>query len=215
MLFAEEQRGRRDWINFRELADWCARRGNPFVPDEAARNGAYDLLRDDLLIGEFEEGGKSQVLFLDPTKTVPMTTAKIPGQARRMTRETLLYAIQMYSPEILRAEYLTGCWIPHRMLDRWLAKHQLPASPSLFEPMQKVRVSTIVAHETNAIKALAAYLKLKQNKHITRDDAAEWCDQQGFTLSQRGFRFRIWTQARREAGLPELAAPGRKPKSVR
>jgi hypothetical protein len=67
------------------------------------------LLRDDLLKGEFEEGGESQVLFLHPDRTVPMTTERIPRQAPRMTREKLRAAIGVYSPEII---YTLSIWRP-------------------------------------------------------------------------------------------------------
>jgi hypothetical protein len=217
-FFAEEQRKSHDWINFNEIADWCARRESKFVPDEAARLGAYDLLRDDLLNGEFEAGGESHVLFLHPDMTVPMTTERMPSQARRMTREKLLAAIEMHPPELIRSQYLAHLWIPYRIFNRWLVKHDLPPSPSLFKPATKKAVSAIVGRETAATKSLAAYLR--DNQDITRNAAEKWCVKQGFRLSQRGFRFRVWPAARKEAGLSELAPVGRKrkigtPKSVR
>ena len=211
--FAEEQRKSRDWISFREIADWCARRESKFVPDEADRLGAYDLLRDDLLTGEFQEEGKSHVLYLHPDLTVPMTTETVPRQARRMTPETLRAAIEMHPPGIIRSEYLECLWIPYRSLNRWLVKHDLPPSPSIFNPAPKKRVSPIAGRETAATKLLAAYLKYNQD--ITRDAAETWCVKQGYGLSQRGFRFRVWPAARKEAGLSELAPAGRKRKSVR
>jgi hypothetical protein len=225
-LCVDEQRRCRDWINFDEIADWCARRDNPsarrdnpFVPNEVVRIGAYDKLRDDLLAGDFEESGESQVLFLHPATSVPMTTAMTPRQAGRMTRERLRAATEIpattHAPqsEIVRSEYLAYCWIPRRMFDRWLTRHGLPSSPPFFEPQMEGRVTATISSETAASRALAAHLR--QNRQTTRDAAEAWCRQEGFNLSQRGFQFRVWPNAREAAGLSKLAAAGRKRKSVR
>jgi hypothetical protein len=36
----------------------------------------------------------------------------------------------------VRSEYLDHCWIPRRLFNRWLAKHELPLSPVRFEPQE-------------------------------------------------------------------------------
>jgi hypothetical protein len=215
-VFAEEQGKSRDWIKFYDIADWCARRKDAFVPDEAVRSGAYDLLRDDLLKGEFEEAGESHVLFLHPDLTVPMTTERIPRQARRMTRERLRAAIEMHIPEmpsleIIYSQYLAHCWIPFRFFKRWLVKHDLPSSPSLFKPAPTQHVRAKARTEKDATKALATHLR--HNEDITRDAAREWCLQRGYNLPQKGFRNRVWPAARQEAGLQEARAE-RKRKSI-
>ena len=131
--FVEHQRHRREWLNFREIADWLARRENAVVPDKVVRSGAYDLLRDDLLAGDFEEGGKSKVLYLHHRSAVA-----------RMTRQQLLAAIEVPTtgsdPDgIIRSEYLAHCWMPRRMFERWLSKHEPPPSPARFEPQEAGR----------------------------------------------------------------------------
>jgi hypothetical protein len=69
-----------------------------------------------------------------------------------------------------------------------------------------------VGHENAAIKALASHLRT--NKQLKRDDAAEWLQKSGYRLGKRALD-RVWPQARENAGLPRIAAPGRKPKSPR
>jgi hypothetical protein len=66
-------------------------------------------------------------------------------------------------------------------------------------------------NEAAIAQALARQLRLNEEM-LTRDAAAEWCQQEGFKFTARGFRFRIWPEARREAGFPKRAPPGRKKK---
>jgi hypothetical protein len=77
------------------------------------------------LASEFEENGRSRVLYLHPLVT-----------KARMTRECLKDAIEHnYDGDRGRSQYLPHCWMPRRMFVRWLAKHRLPESPPRFEPI--------------------------------------------------------------------------------
>jgi hypothetical protein len=67
--------------------------------------------------------------------------------------------------------------------------------------------------ETAAIRALTLHLENLENSHdLKREDAFDWCRQNGFNLSRRGFRDRVWPKARESAKLSPRAPPGRKPK---
>jgi hypothetical protein len=68
-----------------------------------------------------------------------------------------------------------------------------------------------VWHETAAIKALKEVLE--ENKQLKKADAKELCRKLGHNISERGFQSRVWPQARRQAGLDEMAPKGRKRKS--
>jgi hypothetical protein len=74
------------------------------------------------------------------------------------------------------------------------------------------RPTTTTSQESNAIKDLA--LHLRDNAKIRRADAAEWCNNNGFSLGKRPFG-RVWPEARKAAGLSAIAPPGRKRKSSR
>jgi hypothetical protein len=129
--FKQYQRRVREWINFGEIADWCAREEQSIVPNEEKRTSAYTALAKDLLAGEFEKNdGRSRVLYLHPL------TAKA-----RMTRQWLQDAItNNYDGASGRQQYLPYCWIPRELFERWRVKHRLPAAPH-FQPHQTAMVA--------------------------------------------------------------------------
>jgi hypothetical protein len=77
---------------------------------------------------------------------------------------------------------------------------------------QAKQPTTTVAQESAAIKALAS--ELQHNRDLKREDAATWCRRRGYNLTARGFKDRVWPQARAKAGLPTKGLPGRKRKSA-
>jgi hypothetical protein len=72
------------------------------------------------------------------------------------------------------------------------------------------RGSSTIGGEKKAIAFLADRLKTDHN--MRRDGAWEACREQFPKMSERGFRFRVWPQAREAAGLEPSASAGRKPK---
>jgi hypothetical protein len=119
--FIQRQRRKREWISFREIAEWLSEINGRGVPNETARDNAYNMLQHDLLAGQFEEAGRSMVLYLHPA--TPMG---------RMTPERLQSWLDTFPVERVRSAYLGRCWIPRRMFDRWLAFHEHPPSPARF-----------------------------------------------------------------------------------
>jgi hypothetical protein len=202
--FTEKQRHTRDWINFAEIAEWCSKEDQSILPNSEKSAAAYETLASDLLAGDFDENGSSHVLYLHPL------TIKT-----RMTREWLRDAIDYNYDHVRgRSEYLTHCWMPRRMFERWLAKHRLAESPSRFRQQKShVPFAAKASDETAAIKALS--LQLKTNPGLRRQDAAAWCREKGLAVSARGFQTRVWPRARVQAALPATALAGRKPKSTR
>jgi hypothetical protein len=109
--FAEDQRRKREWINFAEIADWCSEVDGSVVPNESARASAYEKLQRDLLEGDFEENGRSRVLYLHPW------TVKA-----KVTRQWMENMIETHPPATIRSKYLDHCWLPRIA---WI--EQLPA----------------------------------------------------------------------------------------
>ena len=122
--FAQAQLRKRDWINFEEVAVLCSELDGSGVPNEAAFENACRNLERDLLTGDFEDNGRSRVLYLHP-RTVET----------RMTKEWYQDAIQYdYDDHRGRSQFLPWCWFSRAMYERWAAKHNLPISPPRFRP---------------------------------------------------------------------------------
>jgi hypothetical protein len=122
--FAERQRISRKSINLGEIAEWCSEE-NSIEPNENKRAWAFEKLVDDLLDGEFEEGGRSRVHFLHLYI------------AKRVTLEWFRDVIK-YNLDGHRGRFiLAHCWFSRRLFDRWLARHRLQESTPRFEPQAK------------------------------------------------------------------------------
>ena len=201
--FEEEQRRKREWISFVEIAEWYSGLEVPTNPKKAAAAAeqAYRMLQTDLLAGLFEERGRSRVLFRFPG--VDFTHGK-------MTRQRLQGAIDNDPDGEHVRLLLSHCWLPRDLFERWCARHHLPKSPSRFQPQESHPVWVATARvETAAIKALASYLKA--NNQLKRAEANDWCRKSGYDLTKRAFD-RVWPEARERAGLGRIAPPGRKKK---
>jgi hypothetical protein len=136
--FTRRQRNSREWINFAEIAEWCSEEDQSIAQNENKRTEAFNRLASDLLTGEFEENGRSLVLFLHPA------TKKM-----RMAHEELKDAIKHNWDGHDGRSYLAHCWIPRRLFERWRIKHRLPASPR-FQPQQSYRISGAKARDEAA-----------------------------------------------------------------
>jgi hypothetical protein len=243
--FEEVQRHKRNWIKFTEIAEEYSERDGPAAPEKAAaeREHAFAMLEHDFLAGNFEENGRSQVLFLFPGVT-----------NRRMTRQRLQDAID-YNYDV--RSYLENCWITRNRYERWREWRNMGELPPRFRPQKSQNVSrakssdetaTIKAlaaagDETAATKALASHESpqrfepqeshpvlattardetaaikalashLRSNCNLKKSEARLSCRKAGFNLSDRGFQSRVWPRAREQAGLDAKAPPGRKRKS--
>jgi hypothetical protein len=127
--FAERQRRTREWINFAEIADWCARENGSIKPDEERRSIAYAMLGASLRAGEFERSGRTRVLFLSPSTSM----AKI-------TRETFETIVAANDDEILVSAYLAHCWVPRDICREWFGRQRLPW-PLVFDPVSGEEVA--------------------------------------------------------------------------
>ncbi|MGY3506649.1 MULTISPECIES: hypothetical protein [unclassified Bradyrhizobium] len=121
--FTWKQQRRREWISFREIVE-------EWLPEidghETVRANARDILLRDLLAGDFEEHGRSKVLYLH-----------FRTRMARMKRQHLLTIIDTSPPDVVWSEYLARCWFPRSMFHHWLAKHELPRNPARFEPREE------------------------------------------------------------------------------
>src|SRR5262245_1704215 len=127
--FEEDQRRKRQWISFVEIAEWYSGLEIPTNPKRAAAAAeqAYTILQTDLLAGLFEEGGRSLLLFRFPG--VNFTAGK-------MTRRRLQAAIDDDPDGEHVRLLLRHCWLPRKLFERWCEWRHLPKSPR-FQPSQE------------------------------------------------------------------------------
>src|SRR6516225_4359221 len=180
--FEEVQRHKRNWIKFTEIAEEYSERDGPAAPEKAAaeREHAFAMLEHDFLAGNFEENGRSQVLFLFPGVT-----------NRRMTRQRLQDAID-YNYDV--RSYLENCWITRNRYERWREWRNMGELPPRFRPQKSQNVSranssnetattkalATAGDETAATKALASHLRII--RQLTRAGAQSWLRARGFNL---------------------------------
>ena len=170
--FEESQRRKRKWIKVAEIAEWFSELGGS-GPNEAALENAYTIIERDILAGRFEEGGRSQVLFLIAGLTLK----------RRINRQRLQDAIDYNLDNEHGRSWLKNCWFPRNVFERWCAWHHLPKSPPRFEPTEKARqlaAATRQPQQERARRALKALFgstvpdaAALPNKHLA-DKVNKW-----------------------------------------
>jgi hypothetical protein len=90
-------------------------------------------------------------------------------------------------------------YVEHNLLPSWVEVSSGPYDYSLRSD-----------DELAAVRFLAEHLQADPD--MKREDALSACRNEFPALSERGFRTRIWPQARQSAGLEAVAPPGRKSK---
>jgi len=131
--FRERQRRDPAWINFADIAEWCAHEGQSDIrPADDKRDAAYGELWKALKRGEFDDrDGIMTVLFLCPR-----------ARLRRMTREYFNSVIPTpfqtggcllptHPPVQFTAAYLQWCWIPNQAARRWFERRARLAPDAL------------------------------------------------------------------------------------
>ncbi len=153
--FAERQRRQRRWFSLAEIADWCAREPGSIKPDEERRALAYAELGKALRDGEFEQGGRSRVLYLNPETSWA-----------RMTRARFTEIVDAFGSDhdLLVSAYLARCWLPHDLAQRWFKMKNLRPHPYWFQPPTE---DTSTSQQEGLAVAIAANAAAnKDNAHL-------------------------------------------------
>ena len=161
--------------------DWCSKEDGSIIPDEPKGAVALDTLANDLLASEFEESGRSRVLYLHPWST-----------KARMTRDWLKDARQHdLDGDHGRSEYLAHCWLSRRMFERWLVKHPLPESPAHFQPRRNPSNSSTSGRDRRRRKSgdqRAGHILEDQSRGFSGRRSRVVSDRRS-ELGVRGFQF--------------------------
>src|SRR5437868_15409690 len=105
--FRQRQHVARGWIEFVEIAKWCARSttGTSADDEQRALELAYQRLTASVLQGEFEASGQSKILYLDPMVTGDGMTPRW-----RLSRKQFEIAAKIVTPS-LPILVLARCWL--------------------------------------------------------------------------------------------------------
>jgi hypothetical protein len=122
--FVQTQRRKREWYSFAEIAEMCSELDGSGVPNEAARENACRNLERGVLDDDFQETGRSRVLYLHP---LTVRTRMTPG----WLKDVIKYD---YDGHRGRSQYLPCCWCSQGAYQRFASKHNLPISPPRFRP---------------------------------------------------------------------------------
>ena len=137
------QQHTRDWICLAEVADWCARRPGDIERDPSRRAQAYSDLGHSIILGEFNKGGRLNVMYLPPQQPHLLHPMKL-----RLDVDRLL-AHQRHALECL----LDLCWAPRELCLRWLLVRQIVPPPWLVA--EPIRLSPAHLREASKPEARA------------------------------------------------------------
>jgi hypothetical protein len=114
--FRQRQRAARRWIEFVEIAKWCARSTTAAGADNEQRalELAYQRLANSVLQGEFEPSGRSKILYLDPRVMGDGMTPRW-----RLSQEQFEIAATIAAPS-LPIVVLARCWLRRERAAAWL-----------------------------------------------------------------------------------------------
>jgi hypothetical protein len=124
--FRERQRVARNWIEFLEIAKWCAHSttGASADAEQQALVLGYQRLAASVLHGEFEVRGRSEILYLDPTV---MTDGMAPRW--RLSCAAFEVVAKIFDSS-LPMPVLARCWLKRDRAAAWLRLHGYPLPPS-------------------------------------------------------------------------------------
>lgn len=125
LRFRECQQRRRHWLALWDIADWIASdRGTTDRRDEQLRAQGYNDLLSAILAGEFDQHGRTCVLYLAPD----------PGKLR-LTVELLREMRDFYAgATTINDQVLSRCWVPRALAQQWFDRLAV-AWPRRFDPI--------------------------------------------------------------------------------
>jgi hypothetical protein len=135
--FRERQRVERKWIEFREIATWCAQSSTAVSAKDEQQ--AFDLscqrFAEAVLQGEFEADARSRVLYLDPKSFSTLTRDALAIACRATTQFDQHFQLTRSGEAfLLPINVLTHCWVPADMARDWLQVRGYRLPPYLERP---------------------------------------------------------------------------------
>jgi hypothetical protein len=163
--FKTKQNLCRRWISFTDIADWCSRENGSIRSDDYLRALAYRQLGQAVADGEFESGGRTRVLFLNPSvRWFKMTRDRFERCPIDITSDVRML-------NLTTQIYLASCWIPRDLCVRWFERRRLPP-PLWLAPGISAAPGT--TQSTRQQESLPSKDKISQQTTSVPSDSPEW-----------------------------------------
>ncbi len=199
----------RNWLSLKEIAQAYARRPGTLEHDPEKFKAAVARLRQCIHEGRFNDRpGRCRI-------------ADVSDRQYEGFRYDRKWAVD---PDYFsRMVGYDDLWMSRADCVAWFARWGIPLPAELGLPLPSADAPSAAAREAvdasgnasnvedHAVEALK--LVLQGDKNLKRKDAQEWLGRNGYVVSDRGFQYRVWPNARKLAGLSTKARSGPKPRS--
>jgi hypothetical protein len=241
----ERQNQRHDWVCLADMAEWYARKPGDIEQVERRRATAYSEFQESVLRGEFFVQGRRRIRYLPLRVGMGQVQAEPSHKRIIASKQPTIFGRGSWpylsspvpAPKLwLDAEQLHSwvapggtslrtvlryCWVPRSLCLNWFDAREIKSPPWLAEATPKMHAADppksnpLPKHrdERDAVTFLANLLS--DNADLRFSDAFRMCRESYNSLSERGFRQRVWSKGRGAAGLPETGHSGRKRKPLR
>jgi hypothetical protein len=143
-VWKRRQKRAHDWVNFSDIADWCARETGTVRRSEAHREQAWHDLYAAVINNEFELDGRCRVAYLPHGQTRSDKPLRL-----RLCVDDLWQCCEFVIGRT--PPMLPDCWAPRAMCLRWFQARDIRPPPWLDPPGAARKTSEVPAKRSKDV----------------------------------------------------------------